>query len=109
MSLCLLLPGLPHDVPLLQAKAEQHVREAASQGANIILLQELFGTCSSVALCNAPCRCDIARHLHLGVHKLDVHAAAAETPYFCQEQVSKHFKLAAPLEGNPLIARCGQA
>jgi hypothetical protein len=30
-------------VPLLQAKAEQHVRDAASQGANIILLQELFG------------------------------------------------------------------
>ena len=35
------------------------MREAASQGANIILLQELFGTCSSVALCNAPCRCDM--------------------------------------------------
>lgn len=51
-------------------KAEQHVRDAAAQGANIILLQELF-----------------------------------ETPYFCQEQVSDHFKLAAPLEGNKLIAR----
>lgn len=27
----------------MQAKAERHVREAALQGANIILLQELFG------------------------------------------------------------------
>lgn len=27
----------------LQAKAELHVRQATAQGANIILLQELFG------------------------------------------------------------------
>jgi len=27
-----------------------------------------------------------------------------ETPYFCQDQSPDHFKLAAPLEGNPLIA-----
>jgi N-carbamoylputrescine amidase len=27
-----------------------------------------------------------------------------ETPYFCQDQLADHFKLAAPLEGNPLIA-----
>ena len=27
-----------------------------------------------------------------------------ETPYFCQDQTADHFKLAAPLEGNPLIA-----
>jgi len=27
-----------------------------------------------------------------------------ETPYFCQDQSPEHFKLAAPLEGNPLIA-----
>jgi N-carbamoylputrescine amidase len=27
-----------------------------------------------------------------------------ETPYFCQDQLVDHFKLAAPLEGNPLIA-----
>lgn len=27
-----------------------------------------------------------------------------ETPYFCQDQLADHFKLAAPFEGNPLIA-----
>ncbi|HEY0282893.1 MAG TPA: N-carbamoylputrescine amidase, partial [Rhizomicrobium sp.] len=27
-----------------------------------------------------------------------------ETPYFCQDQSPEHFKLAAPVEGNPLIA-----
>ncbi len=27
-----------------------------------------------------------------------------ETPYFCQDQLVDHFKLAAPAEGNPLIA-----
>ncbi|MBH0236225.1 N-carbamoylputrescine amidase [Methylobrevis albus] len=27
------------------------------------------------------------------------------SPYFCQEQVHKHFELAAPLEGNPVVAR----
>jgi N-carbamoylputrescine amidase len=27
-----------------------------------------------------------------------------ETPYFCQDQLADHFRLAAPLEGNPLIA-----
>ena len=26
-----------------------------------------------------------------------------ETPYFCQDQLAEHFKLAAPFEGNPLI------
>ena len=52
------------------AKAEAMVRVAAGQGANVILLQELF-----------------------------------ETPYFCQDQLADHFALAAPFEGNPLIAR----
>ena len=28
-----------------------------------------------------------------------------ETPYFCKDQDRKHFNLARPLEGNPLIAR----
>jgi N-carbamoylputrescine amidase len=28
-----------------------------------------------------------------------------ETPYFCKDQNRKHFNLAQPLEGNPLIAR----
>jgi N-carbamoylputrescine amidase len=51
------------------AKAKHLVREAAGQGANVVLIQELF-----------------------------------ETPYFCQDQLADHFKLAAPLEGNPLIA-----
>jgi N-carbamoylputrescine amidase len=27
-----------------------------------------------------------------------------ETPYFCQDQLAEHFSLAAPFEGNPLIA-----
>lgn len=90
----------------LQAKAEQHVRDAAAQGANIILLQELFGRHSEVHLiCCMPLWC--AEDLLLTVEQVGV-PAVAETPYFCQEQVSAHFKLAAPLEGNPLIARCGQ-
>ena len=28
-----------------------------------------------------------------------------ETPYFCKDQLAKHFALAAPFDGNPLIAR----
>jgi N-carbamoylputrescine amidase len=31
-----------------------------------------------------------------------------ETPYFCQDQTADHFKLAAPLEGNPLIAQMSE-
>ncbi|HLY05253.1 MAG TPA: N-carbamoylputrescine amidase [Rhizomicrobium sp.] len=50
------------------AKAKALVRGAASKGAQVVLLQELF-----------------------------------ETPYFCQDQTPKHFALAAPFEGNPLI------
>lgn len=46
------------------------VRGAASAGANVVLLQELF-----------------------------------QTPYFCQDQVASHFALAAPVEGNPVLAR----
>jgi N-carbamoylputrescine amidase len=52
------------------AKAETMVRNAAGQGANVILLQELF-----------------------------------ETRYFCQDQLADHFALAAPFEGNPVLAR----
>jgi N-carbamoylputrescine amidase len=51
------------------SRAKELVRQAAGQGANVVLIQELF-----------------------------------ETPYFCQDQLADHFKLAAPLEGNPLIA-----
>jgi N-carbamoylputrescine amidase len=50
-------------------KAKALVRAATEQGANVVLLQELF-----------------------------------ETPYFCQDQSPEHFKLAAPFEGNPLLA-----
>ena len=31
-----------------------------------------------------------------------------ETPYFCQDQLVDHFKLAAPAEGNPLIAQMSE-
>ena len=51
------------------AKATELVRTAAGQGANVVLLQELF-----------------------------------ETPYFCQDETQDHFALAAPFEGNKLIA-----
>lgn len=51
------------------ARAEQLVRRAAAEGAQIVLIQELF-----------------------------------ETPYFCQDQIGEFFDLAAPVEGNPLIA-----
>ena len=51
------------------AKAKQMVRAAKAQGAQIVLIQELF-----------------------------------ETPYFCKDQLAKHFGLAAPFTGNPLIA-----
>jgi len=54
-------------------KAKALVREAAGQGANVVLLQELF-----------------------------------ETPYFCQDQSPEHFKLAAPAEGNPLLAEMAE-
>jgi N-carbamoylputrescine amidase len=52
-----------------RAKAKDAVRGAAAQGANVVLVQELF-----------------------------------ESLYFCQDQDAAHFALAAPFEGNPLIA-----
>jgi N-carbamoylputrescine amidase len=55
------------------AKAKDLVREAASRGANAILIQELF-----------------------------------ETPYFCQDQSADHYRLAAPFEGNVLIAEMAE-
>jgi N-carbamoylputrescine amidase len=55
------------------AKAKELVRVAAAQGANVVLIQELF-----------------------------------ETPYFCQDQLADHFKLAAPFEGNVLIAEMAE-
>ena len=51
-------------------RAEGLVRRAASDGAKVILLQELFAT-----------------------------------PYFCPDQKADYFKLAQPLEGNPIVAR----
>ncbi len=55
------------------ARAEALVRDAAAQGAGLVLLQELF-----------------------------------ETPYFCSEQNPAHLELAAPFEGNPLLAHFAQ-
>jgi len=55
------------------AGAEALVREAAAEGAQIVLIQELF-----------------------------------ETPYFCCDQKQEYFTLAAPAEGNPLIARMAE-
>ncbi len=53
-------------------RAEGLVREAASRGANVVLLQELFAT-----------------------------------PYFCVDEDPRHFDLAAPVEGHPLVERFG--
>ncbi len=58
------------DLPANLDKAEAVIRQAAGQGAQVILVQELFAT-----------------------------------PYFCITQRPEYFKLAAPIEGNPLIAR----
>ena len=58
------------DLPANLDQAERLIREAASQGARVILIQELF-----------------------------------ETPYFCIEQNSKHFRLASSVEQNPAIKR----
>jgi len=51
-------------------RAERLVKKAADQGAQIVLLQELFAT-----------------------------------PYFCIDVQERHFDLAQPLQGNPLIER----
>jgi N-carbamoylputrescine amidase len=51
------------------AYAKKLVRQAKAQGAQVILIQELF-----------------------------------ETPYFCKDQLAKHFSLASPFENNALIA-----
>ncbi len=51
-------------------RAEQLVREAAGQGAQVILLQELF-----------------------------------VTPYFCKDEMEKHFSLAHSADNNPLLQK----
>jgi N-carbamoylputrescine amidase len=56
------------DLPANLERAEAVIREAAGNGAQVILVQELFAT-----------------------------------PYFCITQRPEYFKLAAPMEGNPLI------
>jgi N-carbamoylputrescine amidase len=56
-----------------RAKAKSAVRQAAGQGANVVLVQELF-----------------------------------ESLYFCQDQDAAHFALAAPFEGNSLIAEMAE-
>ncbi len=57
------------DLPANITKAKAVVREAASRGAQVVLLPEFFAT-----------------------------------PYFCLDQSEKHFALAQPFAGNPLIA-----
>lgn len=52
------------------ARAESLVRDAAAEGANVILIQELFAT-----------------------------------PYFCKDQLSKHFALAQSAESSPIVSR----
>ena len=51
---------------------------------------------------------DKAKSLVRDAAKAGAHAVLIqelfETPYFCQDQLVDHFKLAAPAEGNPLIA-----
>lgn len=51
-------------------RAESLVKTAAKQGAQIVLIQELFAT-----------------------------------PYFCKDQLQKHFKLAQPVQKNEMILR----
>jgi N-carbamoylputrescine amidase len=58
------------DLPANADRAEALVRQAAGQGAEVVLVQELFAT-----------------------------------PYFCIEQHARHFDLALPAEGHPLVAR----
>jgi N-carbamoylputrescine amidase len=52
------------------AQAEELVREAAGEGARIILIQELF-----------------------------------QTPYFCKDELVKHYDLAVPVSDNPAVKR----
>lgn len=58
------------DLPANADRAEALVRQAAADGAQVVLIQELFAT-----------------------------------PYFCLTQRAEHFRLAAPAEGHPLVAR----
>ena len=58
------------DLPANADRAEALVRQAAGQGAQVVLLQELFAT-----------------------------------PYFCITEDPRHFDLAQPAEGHPLVAR----
>ena len=56
------------DIDANLAKAESLVRKAANDGANIILIQELFAT-----------------------------------PYFCKDQLEKHFELAEPVSDSKVV------
>lgn len=58
------------DLPGNLERAEALVRQAAGEGAGVVLLQELFAT-----------------------------------PYFCITEDPRHFALAAPFDGHPVIAR----
>ena len=58
------------DIAANLSRAEMMAREAASRGAQIIVMQELFAT-----------------------------------PYFCKDQTQRHFELAQPVDGHPVLAR----
>jgi N-carbamoylputrescine amidase len=58
------------DLPTNLDRAERLIRQAAEQGAQVVLVQELFAT-----------------------------------PYFCITEHPRHFDLAAPFDGNPLVTR----
>jgi N-carbamoylputrescine amidase len=60
--------------------------------------------------CSADIRANIDKAKYLVVEAVDLGAQVVllqelfATPYFCQDQSPEHFHLAAPAEGNPLIA-----
>ncbi|MBI3677727.1 MAG: N-carbamoylputrescine amidase [Proteobacteria bacterium] len=74
----------------------------------------------SVTLAASQFACSWDRKANIAKAKDLVRAAAAkganvvlvqelfETPYFCQDQLADHFALAAPFEGNPLIAEMAE-
>ncbi len=68
------------------------MREAAAQGANIILLQVRLGSARQ----HACCRITAGRPLCISwMLTLQMHAQELfATPYFCQEQTEEHFKIA---------------
>ncbi|GAA0556961.1 N-carbamoylputrescine amidase [Rhizomicrobium electricum] len=60
--------------------------------------------------CSWDIRANIEKAKYLVVEAIELGAQVVllqelfQTPYFCQDQSPDHFKLAAPMEGNPLLA-----